>query len=311
MFPNVNGSTELYLANLERNQNRVQQIQTEITSGLRVQQASDDPAAVPQILQLRAELDQNKQTQQNLTGVTTEVQTADAALQNALSVLDQALSLAAEGANSFTGADQRSALAQQVIGIQQSLLNVANTQVDGRYIFSGDQDSQPAYQLDSTQTEGVAPVANQPSTRVIADSTGTTIAVARTAQEIFDPKNADGTPASNNTFAAIQNLINGLSDPNDATALTEIQDALTQLHAASQYVNNQLAFYGNAENRIANALDLAQKFQTQQTEQLSQLQDADVATLAVEMNLGQVQNQAALSVEANMLQSKNLFSYIG
>ena len=80
---------------------------------------------------------------------------------------------------------------------------------------------------------------------------------------------------------------------------------------SSTYLNDQLAFYGTAENRVASAADIAQKFQTQETQQLSQLQDSDVASLAVELKLAQVQNEASLSVESSILQKKNLFSYIG
>jgi len=309
MFPNVNGATELYLANLERNQDRIAQVQTQISSGRRVQNASDDPAAVPQILQLKATLGLNQQIQTNLGAASTELSTADSSLQNAIAAVGNALTLALQGANAGMTAQQRTDIAQQVSGLQQVLVNVSNTQVNGRYIFSGDQDNQPAYQLDPTNvTEGVTRVSNAGATRVIADATGTTIAVAKTAQQIFDPQDpVTNQPAANNTFAAIQTLITALSTNNQAG----IDQAAIGLRAASSYLNDQLAFYGNAENRVASAQDLAQKFQTQETQQLSQLQDADVASLAVEMNLAQVQNQASLSVEANVLQSKNLFSYLG
>ena len=307
MFPTVNGASEIYLSNLNRNQDKMTQIQTEISSGRRVQKPSDDPAAVPQILQLRLELDQNQQVQNNLTTAAAELNTADSALQTSIAAVGKALTLALQGANAGMTPQQQLDIAEQVSGIQQTLVNAANTQVNGRYIFSGGQDTQPAYKLDPTNLlEGVTQIANAPATRVIADATGTTIAVAKTAQEIFDPQ-SNGQPASNNTFAAIQLLITGLATSNQA----DIDQAATGLRAASAYLNDELSFYGNAENRIANAQDLAQKFQTQQTQQLSQLQDTDVASAAVALNLAQVQNQASLSVEASLLQNKNLFSYLG
>jgi flagellar hook-associated protein 3 FlgL len=309
MFPNVDGPTAVYLANLEKNQNQMTQVETEMSSGLRVQQASDDPLDVPQILELKTELNQNQQIQTNLGQASAELNTADSALQTAISAVSNALTLGLEGASSTATTEQQNDLAQQVEGIQQTLVNVANTQVNGRYIFSGDEDDQPAYQLDpSNTTEGVTQVATGSATRVIADATGTTITVAKTAQQIFDPQDqGTGQPASNNTFAAIQLLITGLTSGNQG----DITQATTNLQSASTYLNDQLAFYGNAENQIASAQDLAQKFQTQQTQELSTLQDADVASLAVQLNLEQVQNQAALSVGATLLQNKNLFSYLG
>ena len=57
----------------------------------------------------------------------------------------------------------------------------------------------------------------------------------------------------------------------------DITQAVSALQTASNYVNDQTGFYGAAENNITSALDLAQKFQTQDQTQLSGLEDADAA----------------------------------
>ena len=56
---------------------------------------------------------------------------------------------------------------------------------------------------------------------------------------------------------------------------------------------------------------LAQKFQTQQQAELSNLRDADIPSVALQLSQAQLGQQAALSAEANIVQSKNLFSYLG
>jgi flagellin-like hook-associated protein FlgL len=43
MFPDISGSTLGYLADLNQTQQQITQTSTQISSGLRVQQASDDP----------------------------------------------------------------------------------------------------------------------------------------------------------------------------------------------------------------------------------------------------------------------------
>ena len=87
------------------------------------------------------------------------------------------------------------------------------------------------------------------ATRVIQDANGTSIAVAKTAQEIFDPQNTDGTPATGNTFAAINSLLTALQN-NDTAGVAA---AVTSLQSAGTYLNNQLAFYGEAENQVSTA----------------------------------------------------------
>jgi flagellar hook-associated protein 3 FlgL len=135
---------------------------------------------------------------------------------------------------------------------------------------------------------------------------GTSFAVALTAQQIFDARNSDGTPATGNVFAAIQNLETALAN-NDTAGITA---AAGSLQSASSYLNDQLAFYGDVENRVTEATELAQKFQTQEKTQLSNLQDTDIPTAATELTQLQTQQQASMSVEASVEQMKNLFSYL-
>ena len=112
-----------------------------------VQQPSDNPAAISEILQTETAISNNKQIQSNLTNVTTEVNTADSALQTAVQALESAISLASQGASSTVSADTRTTLAQQVAGIQQTLVGIAQTTVNGQLYFqrrSGHPGSLPA-----------------------------------------------------------------------------------------------------------------------------------------------------------------------
>jgi len=305
MFANISGATQQYLADLGRTETQLQQATSQISSGIAVSQPSDDPAAISEILQTETAISNNKQIQSNLTNVTSEVDSADSALQTAVQAVQNALSIATQGASSTSSAETRATLAQQISGIQQTLVGIANTSVNGSYIFSGDQDTQAPYQLDPSQPEGVQQLVTGGSTRTIQSVDGTSFAVALTAQQIFDARNPDGTPASGNVFAAVQNLETALTN-NDTAG---ISSAVGSLQSAGSYLN-QLAFYGEVENRVTEATDLATKFQTQQQTQLSNLQDTDIASTATELSQLQVQQQAATSVEANVEQMKNLFSYL-
>lgn len=300
MFPNIgSGTTQQYLADLERNQAQLQTAEGQVSSGLRIQQPSDDPAAVAEILQTQAAIAGNNQIQSNLGNVKTEVDTADAALQSAVQAVESAVSLAAQGAGTTVSADTRANLAQQVAALQQTLVGIGCTTVNGRYIFSGDQDTQAPYQYDPTQPNGVQQLVTSASTRVIQSTDGTSFAVAKTAQEIFDSPTAS-------VFAAMQALQTALA----TSSQPDIATASDSLKAADTYLNDQLAFYGNVENQVQGASDLAQKFQTEQQTQLSQLQDTDIPTVATELTQLQNQQQSSMEVEATVSQMKNLFSFL-
>jgi flagellin-like hook-associated protein FlgL len=50
MLPAVKGPSEQFLTDLDRIQSAMNTVQRQLSSGLRVGQASDDPSAVPSIL---------------------------------------------------------------------------------------------------------------------------------------------------------------------------------------------------------------------------------------------------------------------
>jgi len=102
---------------------------------------------------------------------------------------------------------------------------------------------------------GVVQVSTAQATRQIQDSLGSSFVVDRTAQQIFDDQNPPGTPAADNVFVAVNQLRVAL-EANDTTGLQNAEGALTQ---AGDYLNQQLGFYGAAQNRVAAATDLSQQ----------------------------------------------------
>lgn len=303
----ISGSTQTYLADLNYTQSQMTTAQDQISSGLQLQNVADDPSAVTQIYEDQADIASTQQTQTNLTTATTEVSAADTALQSAVQAVESAISLAAQGANSAQTAQDNSNLAEQVGGLQQTLVSLSQTQVNGRYIFSGDQDTQPAYQLDSTQPDGVQQLLpNDTSTRVILDPNGAPIATALTAQQIFDARDASGNPTTGNVFAAVNSLLTGLQN-NDQTTIAA---AATSLQSADDYLNGQLAFYGETQDRLTSASDLAQKFLTNEQSSLGQVEDANIPAAALTLTQATTEQQAALSVEAKIQQQPDLFSLL-
>jgi len=308
MTPFISAASQQYLTDLDITQSQMQKAQSQVSTGLRLQQASDDPSAIGEIYQLQATLAQNKQVQNNLGTIQTQLGSANTALQSAVSQVQSALQIATEAASTTTSADQRTNLAVQVTQILQSLVGLSNTQVNGTYIFSGDQSTQPMYQVDPNQPEGVQQLFNATSTSLIQDVNGTGIAVSLTAQQIFDPQLANnGGPAAGNAFAAVNSLLTALqnNDPNAAAA------AATSLKAAGTYLNSQLQFYGEAQDQVTNATNLAQQFQTQEQSALSLVQDANIPAASLALTQAETQEQATLSVEAKVQQMPNLFSYLG
>jgi flagellin-like hook-associated protein FlgL len=144
-----------FLSDLNNIENRIATENSEISSGIRVNQPSDDPGAIASILESQSQIDQVTQVQTNLNLANVSAQTADGALQNASSLLDQLTSLATQGASSTTNTTSDSALALQVQNIQQELVSIANTNINGQYVFGGDNSATAPYTFNWSNPNGV------------------------------------------------------------------------------------------------------------------------------------------------------------
>lgn len=306
MISNISSTSQSFLNDLSRLQLRTNTAQQQISSGFRVENASDAPDQIGQLLQLEAELAGNAQAGANLANVKAEVDTGENAVGNAVQLLDQAGTLAAQGASSSATAATRTALAAQVQSIQEQLVRVTGTTAQGRFIFGGDQDAAVPYRLNLANPNGVDRLTTTTATRRIQDAGGDTFAVAQTAQDIFDHRNPDDSFAPDNVFAALNSLRVALAG-NDTPG---IATAITALHTSAASVNSRLSSYGLVQNRVAAAQDDQQSRATALKGQISAIRDADLTAAILELTSSNTQQQAALAGEAKV--SKNsLFSYLG
>jgi flagellar hook-associated protein 3 FlgL len=306
MITNLDPSAQIFLTGVDQIQQRLTAANQQLTSGLKVSVASDAPDQIDNLLQLRADQAQNTQMGSNLGLEQTNAQAADSAIGSAIQLMDSATQLASEGANSIETAASRQALAQQVASVQTEMVSLSQTQVQGRFIFSGDLDQSPAYQVDLTATDGVDQLSNAASTRQIQNPEGGTFPASMTAQQIFASQNPDGSDAAGNVFAALNNLRTALLNNDQAgitTSQSEIQQASTQLNTAQ-------SFYGNVENRIANATTYATSYDTQLTTEIGGIQDADATSAAIQLTEANTQLQAAFEAQGKMPHS-SLFDYLG
>ncbi len=306
MITGIAASNGSFLADLNQLENRISQTSQQVSSGIRVNQASDDPSAIASILDYQNQIDQITQTQTNLDYANTDVKTADGALQSASSLMNQLVSIAAQGATSTATPSSRTELGQQVQQIEQQLVLIANTTVQGRYIFGGDQPTIQPYTFDWSSPDGVVANSTPTNTAVIADASGSTIVPGLTAQQIFDAQNAGGGAAPNNVFAAAYSLGQALLS-NDQPG---IQNATTAISAAATQVAQSNEYYGNTETWIGQATTDAASRLTNLRTALSGLRDTDVAQAATELQTDQTALEAALAAHAS-LDNRTLFSFLG
>jgi flagellar hook-associated protein 3 FlgL len=303
----ITSSKDVFLANLSALEQRMLTDNRQVSSGLRVQTVADDPSAVNDILELNNEIGSNTQIGQNLSIVQAEVNTAESSINTANTLMDTATQLATQGATGTASAAARQQLATQVSGLLQQMQGLANTQVNGRYVFSGDSDQTSPFgvvNLAANTSNAVGAYQGSASTRTVQGPTGSTISIALTAQQIFDGGTA-GTP-STSVFQALTELYNGLSTNNQSA----IQQAASDITNSAKYLDTQQASYGAIQQSITAAMSQSTTLNTSLEAELISIQDVDSATAITNMQQDSTTEQAAMAAY-NSLPKKSLFDYLG
>src|ERR1700682_393713 len=151
---NPNPATDLLVAIALKRKAQNTALQ-QLASGRLVNQLSDNPAAAAEVTLNHAQSSQDDQYLQNISGLTAQNNTIDSAVNSAVQAVTQAISLGIEGANGTQSDANRQAIAQQVTGIRDQVLSLANQTYQGNYVFAGTATSTPPFVLDATQPNGV------------------------------------------------------------------------------------------------------------------------------------------------------------
>ena len=296
MISGLNPSRLSFVTNVDQLQEQLAKVQNELASGLKVNSAADAPDQVSPILTLHSNIAQNQQIQNNLTATQGVVNTADSNLSNAITLLDQAQTYATQALGINQSATTRATLSSNVTALLQQMVSISQTEMGGRYIFSGDADQSPSYQYNPNSPTGVDRLQVSASTQQAEDANGNRFPVALTANQIFDVRDSSDQPTAGNVFAALNSLRVALAN-NDTAGIQSSQTAVQQ---ASAYLNEQQGFYGNAENRISGALTDAQTANVALQTDLSNREDADSTSDIVKMQQYITNLQAAIASEAKM-----------
>lgn len=307
MLAGLDAYTSTFLSSLNATENRISQANEQLSSGYRINQPSDDPGAINAILDYQAQIDQVTQIHSNLSQATTVANLADSALTSASNMLNQLTSIAAQGASSTATAASRSSLGQQVQGIEEQLVSLANTTFGGTYVFGGDNATVQPYTFNWSVAGGAVQNGTSSNTIALTNSDGDSIMVpGQTAQQIFDAKNSNGSATTGNIFQNVWALGQALQN-NDQSG---IQAATISINASIAQLGQASTVSGNTLDWLQQSTDRATSKLTNLDSQLSSLRDADAAQAATNLSTAETAEQAAVAAQGT-LNIKTLFSYFG
>src|ERR1700688_4369537 len=109
----------------------------QVSTGLRVNQPSDDPAAsANMVLSLTSSANVDQFTS-NVSAIQSQMQAADSAISSVITSLNTAVTLGGAGSTGTASAANDQALAAQVQGVLSSVMSQANGSFEGSFLFGG------------------------------------------------------------------------------------------------------------------------------------------------------------------------------
>jgi flagellar hook-associated protein 3 FlgL len=291
------------LGSLDQVQYNIQQLTSELSSGVSVTSLSSNPTAAAQDSMVANEISVDDTFTQNAATTQGLMQVTDSTLSSVVSELTSAISVATEGDNGTNNATDEQAVAAQLSGIQSTLLGLANTSYQGVSIFAGSQASATAFTLDTSTSPATVTYNGDSDVLSMTTPSGQTLQTAIPGDQIFGG-NTTGTSA--NVLGVLSTLINDFSTGN-------LSAAATQTTALSSSLSQVTAIQAQFDASLQQVQSDSTYTQTQvvqlQASQNSLVAD-NPAQVATSLASSETQQSALMSVMAELEKSNDLFDYL-
>ena len=291
-----------YVSNIVDSLNQVtaneQTFTEELSTGVTVNALSDNPAAAGENVLLGAGMNADDTFSQTATSVESMLQVADSALGNVVTQLTSAVSLATEANNGTLDASNEQSIANQLTGIRDEVLSLANSSYMGQYIFAGSLGTTQPFTLNTATTPATVTYDGDDDISYVQTPTGQQIQTNLPGDQIFTAAGAD-------VLGTLNNLIADFSS--GAASAASITD-LDNLNTALNYVSQQRVVLDDSVTRLT----AAGNYNTSQSTQLASAQDNLIQTntpqVASQLSSAETQQAALTQVIAAIDQQDTLFN---
>jgi len=288
------------LQNIQQNLEPMLNSQEELSTGLRMNKPSDDPADLGTVMSLSSILAQNNSEATALTTRQSRLSETDSALGQATTILNRVQTLIEEADNTTSNSSDNSDIAQEVLQLLKEMVDTANSTRGtgpGENFFTFDSSTNtvsnagsPTVSADTISHDTVDPNAIFWNTGVVSGGTasGAGSSSTSTTSDYTNP----------GVFQVIQNVYNDLSTNNTGQFTTD----LTQVADAASWITAQRAQVGAVENRLTSLQTQITNQNQNLTQLMASFRDTDVESATVRFSQEQATYQAALATSAKVMQ---------
>ncbi|HWX44130.1 MAG TPA: flagellar hook-associated protein FlgL [Solirubrobacteraceae bacterium] len=292
----VIGST---LADINSAQLAMARTQSELSSGKSILEPSDNPYGASQAIALQSSIDGLTSYEKSVQDGVSWMNTSSSGLASIDSQVQRVRELVLQGANEINSPTDLANIAAEVAQLAEGVKQDANTQYAGQYVFSGTLTNTPPYQ------PGAGKDAYQGNAGAVfrAISPASSVNVSVNLASVLGNGAEPGDGKLLDTLRTIaKNLQEGTPAAIEALRTTDLKTLDTNL-------NNLTGLQAEA-GAVTDQLDVAasriQALHNTAAQQLSNVQDANIAKVSIEFSNEHAAFEAALRAGASIVQESLL-----
>ncbi|MFD1451111.1 MULTISPECIES: flagellar hook-associated protein FlgL [Oceanobacillus] len=274
------------LRNLTHSNTQMNKYMEQLYTGKKISKPSDDPMIAMKGVSYRSELARINQFERNTSEVNSWLDNTDAAMDQTNQAMQRLKELAVKASNGTNSDDEYQSIVEEAKQLKEHLVDIANTNVNGRYIFNGTNSDTPPVEVDEN---GVITPNFDPGDVLIEVSSGITVKANTDGSTVFGKGEED-------LFTTVDKFIDRLETGED------IEDSIGELDASIGGILDSRAEIGARMNRVELVENRLADQKIVTTKTLSDNEDVDFAEAITNLITQESLHRAALSAGSRIIQ---------
>ncbi len=309
----------LLTADIQKNEANYNRITQQLASGKKITSISDDPIAAVNIINTNRQLGQIETFNNNVAMGMKELDTLDDLMDLAGSYLSSAWDKAAQANNGTYGVSSLKALKTEIDEITKTMVDLANTEFNGNYMFAGANTKLLPYEMtdDGKILYTGTPHDNPDYVRQTEVADGVFEVINTTGDVVFgwykDENDYSGVMGALKVLSnSIQEVIDAkeAKDPTAETAgYDKMRSTMDMFQQSLNEITTEQTKFGGVYNRLEMTESTLETNNENLTGYLSQIQEVDIAKAVSDWYQAQYAYQASLQVAAQTM-NMSLLNYI-
>lgn len=304
------GSNRESLLNaLTTQQNKMYELYNKINLNQKFTNISENPIDASDVLRINKQLVEIEAYTKNINDANTQIQAQDEVFSTIVEKMQRINDLAIQAANTPSGETGFKACALEIEQLTQNIIDLANTQYDGKYIFSGTNVTTKPFAMND---DGSIVYSGTPENhyagyeRSYEISDGVKIEINSAGDTIFGTYDPNDPTKSSGLFGTLGKLNQIMSGDVDNIA---VRDMLGDIQGSITHVSEIQATHSVTVNKLTMTTEMLDSLDLNLTSRKAELTEIDLPSAISELTAQNYALQASMQAYS-MIANQSLLDYI-